>query len=231
MSGCWMSEAPEFILMAGANKILTEIAERHGFFIGARVPCATYGTIRFTDLDWKQPRRERYMSKVQELRPSRAVVPDILDESGFAETMSWAEEVSQYVEDVVVVPKCREVLKKIPEQINGARVVWGYSTPTPYGATQLFPAEFAGKPVHILGGNPRRQIELGLYFRAVAELVSLDNSVIFSMANRGKSFSLQGSQWQRVQENKDRRLWEHCAEASIVNLKTALKKAGLWRKE
>lgn len=223
-----MSGAPEFIVMAAGSRVLAEIAERHGFAVGARVPCTTYGTVRFTDLAWKRPNRAGYLRAVRALRPRRAVMPDIVDVDALAQAMGWAEEASAYVEDVVLVPKCREVVGRIPERINGARVVWGYSTPTPYGATELLPIEFAGKPVHILGGNPRAQIALALQFRAFADVVSMDNSVVLSMARRGKSFFGRGRQWRRPAGADRPQFWAWCAEVSMIQLKWELQRAGLW---
>jgi hypothetical protein len=172
----------ELIYCAGGNRRFAEIARDAGFQYGAQLPDTIYFPLYFADQDWRKPDRTAYMEALARHRPHMAAVLDLERGEQLSETLSWAEEAAQYVEQVIVIPKVCGIISEIPAVIEGKQVVLGYSVPTSYGATFVPIWEFAGWPVHLLGGSPQRQIQLWRYFSAVAEVVSSDGNMILGMA-------------------------------------------------
>lgn len=150
----------ELIYCANGNPRLTEIAIDAGFIPGAQLPGTIYYQPYFVDQNWKTPRRADYMRMLETYRPRMATVLDWDENTTFAEVMSWAEEASQFVKVLVVIPKIWGTIDQIPEQVNGVPVRLGYSVPTAYGRTEVPLREFDSRPVHLLGGSPIAQMEL-----------------------------------------------------------------------
>lgn len=119
-----------------------------------------------------------------------ATVLDWEEPEQLPEVLSWAEEAAQHVrESVVIIPKVPGLVGQIPEQVGGKRVVLGYSVPTSYGASPLGLWEFRGRPVHLLGGSPQRQMDIRRYLRA--EVVSVDGNMSGQQARKGRFWSQQ----------------------------------------
>ena len=105
------------------------------------------------------------------------------------EVFGWAEEASQYVERVVIIPKAFGIIPHIPERVGNADVVLGYSVPTRYGGTQVPVWEFGSRPVHLLGGSPHVQMRLVHYLN----VVSADGNMHLLMAVRHCQFWVAGT--------------------------------------
>jgi hypothetical protein len=98
----------------------------------------------------------------------------------FEQIMEWAEELQEYAENVIVIPKY-DCLDTIPD-----RFVLGFSIPTSHGRTPVPVERFRGRRVHLLGGSWERQLaymaELG------DDVVSADNNQILLIASQFGEF-------------------------------------------
>lgn len=155
-----MAATPELIYCAGGNRRFAEIAIEAGFLYGAQLPSTVYFRPYFCDQNWKRPNREAYMRCLAEQRPVMASVLDWEYQAQLPEILSWAEEVAQFVEIVMIIPKVQGGVSQLPRFIGGKSVRLGYSVPTKHGATELPIWEFCGWSVHLLGGSPGRQMRL-----------------------------------------------------------------------
>jgi len=127
-----------------------------------------------------------HLKAVRDLSPKYATVMDIMTKEqcaranvawhSFEQVMGWAQEIEQYAENAIVIPKY-DCLDKIPE-----RFVLGYSVPTSHGGTPLPVEMFRGRRVHLLGGSWKAQLahmaQLG------DDVVSLDNNYIGLQARK-----------------------------------------------
>lgn len=145
------------------------IALEAGFKLGIQLP---YPTVThqpyFVDQNWKSPDRNAYMQALEQHRPIMATVLDLERKEQLHEVLSWAEEAAQYVNVVVIIPKEFGIISQLPERIGDAQVVLGYSVPTRFGGTSVPLWEFAGRPVHLLGGSPTKQYKLSKYLHVVS---------------------------------------------------------------
>lgn len=182
-------DMPELIYCADGNPRLAQITIDAGFKYGARLPGSVGYPIYFADQDWKNPDREKYMAALAEHRPTMATVLDWEQPEQRANVLDWAEQAAQYVERVVIIPKVPDTIETLPRQIGGAEVVLGYSVPTSYGGTFVPTWEFAGWPVHLLGGSPHKQMELCHYL----DVVSVDGNLHNLMATRYCQFWVPGT--------------------------------------
>jgi hypothetical protein len=94
------------------------------------------------------------------------------------EVMSWAEEASQYVNEVLIIPKYSGAIAQLPRSVGGAMVRLAYSVPTRYAGTDVPVWEFSGWPVHLLGGSPHKQIDVSAYM----DVVSTDGNMAQKLA-------------------------------------------------
>lgn len=191
--------APELIYCAGKNQRYEAIAHAAGFGIGVQLPNTVYHPIVFADQDWENPRRAAYMAALDRHRPRMATVLDLERDDQRGEVLSWAEEAAQYVGRVLIIPKVAGIIETLPRRIGGADVVLGYSVPTHHGGTYVPVWEFAGWPVHLLGGSPHKQMVLTRYM----DVVSVDGNMHQDQAHKGRFWSLQKGpkgHWRQLRE-------------------------------
>jgi hypothetical protein len=150
----------ELIYCANGNPRYAQIAIDAGWRYGAQIPGSVGYRPYFIDQDWKNPDREKYMAALAEHRPHLATVLDWERLKQLDEVISWAEEAAQYVSYVVIIPKVPGEVGRIPEKVAGKPTRLGYSVPTKYAGTPCQLWEFGDRPVHLLGGNPKKQFEL-----------------------------------------------------------------------
>ena len=124
------------------------------------------------------------MAALAEHRPTYATVLDWEAPEQLPVVLDWAEEAAQYAENVLIVPKVIGGIGKLPRTIGGKRVILAYSVPTRYGGTAVPVWEFAGWPIHILGGSPQVQMQAWRYLHGIADVVSADGNYSQSMAVR-----------------------------------------------
>lgn len=180
---------PELIYCAGSNRRFAQIAIDAGFLFGSQLPKTVYHPLWFADQDWKKPNRERYMSALAKHKPHMATVLDWERQEQLSEVLGWAEEAAQHVECVLLIPKVQGGIPQLPRSIGGKLVRLGYSVPTNFGGTELPVWEFAGWPVHLLGGSPHKQMALTQYL----DVRSIDGNMAQRMATQHCQFWTAGN--------------------------------------
>jgi hypothetical protein len=201
--------AIEIIYCANGNRRFAQIAIEVGMTYGAQLPGTVYFPPEFVDQDWKRPDRAAYVAAVAQHQPRMATVLDWERDEQLPEVLGWAEDVAPFVERVIIIPKVIGGIPRLPRRIGGREVVLGYSVPTRYAGTSVPPWEFAGWPVHLLGGSPHRQMELAHYLN----VVSVDGNYIAKMAQKWIQFWVMAParyaldrRWPRLRE-ADGRAW------------------------
>jgi hypothetical protein len=177
-------EIPTLIYCAAGNKAFAQIAIDAGFLYGAQLPNTIYHHPYFVDQDWRNPNRERYINALKIYKPHMASVLDWEHMDQLDEVLGWAEDAAPYVDTVLVVPKVHCGGKLLPRTIGGKIVRLGYSVPTRHGGTDLFISEFSGWNIHLLGGSPRKQMELTRYM----DVRSVDGNMHQLMATKYNAF-------------------------------------------
>ena len=179
------------------------LAVRSGWSYGTRSSdgacggCATWKhhAPGFIDNDFRNYNHDRHLEVVAHWKPKYATVRDVMtkqqcskaeiDYVPVEQIVEWADELAEHAANVIVIPKSRRYLHAIPE-----RFTLGYSVPTSYGGTPLPIDAFAGRPIHLLGGSPARQLQ---YFHARPDdVVSMDNNTILLTCQYGSSYGADG---------------------------------------
>jgi hypothetical protein len=177
--------ACDLVYCADGNPEFAGIAVSLGWRYGARLPATVYQPVWFADQDWKRPDLGKYAAAVAAHKPEVATVLDWEHPEQLPEVLAWAEAVAPHVARVVVIPKVPGRVADVPDAVGGRPVVLGYSVPTSYGGTACGVWEFAGRPVHLLGGSPQAQLKLRGYLR----VVSADGNMTAQQARRGRFWS------------------------------------------
>ena len=138
-----------------------------GFLPGFREDCS-YQQQQFTDLtcpvgmldnDFRNPDLSRYIERVLEHEPDVGVVGDAYDATEAQRYVDAIRELEGSFPDseFIVVPKCREAIKAVPDDI-----AIGYSRS--YADTLICdfsdPSDWRGRRVPILGGSPPKQLDV-----------------------------------------------------------------------
>lgn len=185
---------PELIYCAAGNKRFAEIAIRHGMTYGAQLPNTIYYHPDFVDQDWRNPKREKYMDALKSRRPRLATVLDLEYEHQFEEVISWAHEAAAHVKEaVLIIPKVKGIIHRIPRAIEGKQVRLAYSVMTSLAGTEVPPSEFGGWPVHLLGGSPLVQMRLSQKMTVVstdgnyAQKMAVERNQFFAGAGNVKA--------------------------------------------
>lgn len=178
---------PLLIYCAGGSRRFGEIARAEGFAYGCRSDHAPSYPPVFVDLDWRKPDLDHHLGFVALHQPRLAVAPDVTDLGQLPATLRYAEQLARYVEKVILVPKVPGMIERLPRE---PWLLLGYSVPTRYGGadgTLLW--EWAGWPVHLLGGSPAAQLNLAHYL----DVFSADGNAAQRAALRGVWFD--GRHW------------------------------------
>lgn len=151
--------------------------------------------VQFIDNDYFRYDHARHLEAVARYRPKYATVRDVMtkeqcEAAGIAyydldTILRWAEEIGEYAEHVIVIPKY-DCLDEIPE-----RYILGYSIPTSHGGTPLPIERFFGRRIHLLGGSPRDQFRY--YKMAEPYVVSIDHNYVHKLSQYGQVWNLTGS--------------------------------------
>lgn len=175
----------DVIYCAGGNIKLARIAMEAGFLYGARsddirsLRCNGLVDINWLSYDWR-----RHIEVVAVHRPKYAVAPDILDVRETPRVLRLAEQLGEYCYKVIIVPKVPNIVGYIPQAC-----IVGVSVPTTYSGFLPTLSELRGRKVHLLGGSPRQQRELWLYYSSAGIAVtSVDSN------SHGKASDF-GSYW------------------------------------
>lgn len=139
----------------------------------------------FIDNHYFEYEHDVHLNAVKSLRPKYCTVMDVItpyqaEESGvknwfpFEQIIDFAEELRQYAENVIIIPKY-DCIEKIPDYF-----MLGYSVPTSHGGTPLPIEAFRNRRVHLLGGSWAKQ--LSYWAQLQDEVVSIDNNHIQRIA-------------------------------------------------
>lgn len=207
-----MAAYPEVIYCADGNKSFAQIAIDAGWTYGAQLPRTVYFTPEFADQKWKKPDFEKYMAALNRYRPRLATVLDFERWGQFARVIWWAVHAAQYVsEAVIIIPKVPGSIPFIPHQVGGKPIRLGYSVPTSFSGTPVPVWEFGDRPVHLLGGSPKRQFELTHYLN----VVSVDCNYHLKMATKynqyfepsGRARYANNRWWPALRESNNGQMW------------------------
>lgn len=132
-----------------------------GFLPGFQEDCS-YQQQRFTDFkcpvgmldnDFRNPDLDRYVDRVFKHEPEVGIIGDAYDA---AEAQSYVRTIRELEgsfpdSEFIVVPKCREAIEAIPDDITlgDSR---GYADTLAHEFSD--PVDWRGRRVHILGGSP-----------------------------------------------------------------------------
>lgn len=140
--------------------------------------------ITFIDNAYENYNHQHHLSVVKRFTPKYATVMDIMTKEQCAkdnivyhpleEILDWAEELSQYAQNVIVIPKY-DCLSRIP-----TKFMLGYSVPTSHGGTPLPVSIFKDWRVHLLGGSWKNQ--LAILHELEDSVVSIDNNHVHKIA-------------------------------------------------
>lgn len=175
---------PVLIFSGGGSRKHYEIATKYGFQYGAQLPDTIYGKLYFADHEWKNPRKDIYIKALCQHKPNMATVLDWVEGVDLSTILLWAEEISQYVNKILIVPKIPQTIKHLPKSINSKEVILAYSIPSSYGKTKVSIYEFKGWPIHLLGGSPRKQFKMWKIFSEFSEVSSIDGNYFMLKANK-----------------------------------------------
>jgi hypothetical protein len=151
--------------------------------------------VSFVDNEYTNYDHDLHLSTVNKFRPKYCTTRDLMDKKQCLEAgiehftlkqiLQQAEELEQFAENVIIIPKY-DCLDKIPE-----KYILGYSIPTTHGGTPLPPEAFKGRRVHLLGGSWGSQLD---YLAKLGDdVVSLDNNYIHKAAEFGSFVYSDGS--------------------------------------
>lgn len=208
---------PTLIYCAGGNKLFADIAISYGFKYGACLPDTIYHPIYFADQNWKKPNKEKYLEYVSMYRPYLASVLDWEEWEQLDEVLEWAEAISSVVTEIVLIPKVQGGITVLPKELKGKKIRLGFSIPNrprpgedknKWGENQIQPEDFAGWPVHLLGGSPGKQRKYSQFMN----VQSVDCNMHHMMATTRCLFWMRGkkifsNKWLSLKQ-ADGRKWE-----------------------
>ena len=199
------------IYCAAGNRRFAEIALRHSFSYGAQMPNTIYYPPSFIDQDWRNPDKNKYISALAQHEPDLATVLDLENENQLEQVLAWGTEAAPFVKEaIIIIPKVQGIISQIPREISGKQIRLGYSVPTGYAGTSLPLWDFAGWPVHLLGGSPQKQMELAGYM----DVKSADGNYAMKMATSRNQFFWAGgtARWSK------NRFWPQLKESVYGNI-------------
>lgn len=160
-----MGNEVELIVCTTLNARFAQSVLNNNLTLGSKAPEGISqelnSFIEFTDQDWKNPNKNRYINFVAKIKPRISTVLDLERPEQFNEVIEWAEEIAPHVqESIVIIPKYDDVISAIPMSIGGKEIRLGYSIQTNFGGTNVVLSEFrkAKHKIHLLGGSPSKQV-------------------------------------------------------------------------
>jgi hypothetical protein len=163
----------DLIYCANGNPRFAKIAIDAGYGYGAQLPGHVPYPLVFADQNWKKPDREAYITALSEHQPKMASVLDWERPSQLPEVLAWAEDAAPFVDTIMLIPKVPGGVSQLPREIGGKPIRLGFSIPTRHGGTAVWPGEFYGWPIHLLGGSPQAQMK---WYGRLAGVVSADGN-------------------------------------------------------
>lgn len=123
--------------------------------------------VDFVDYPFTNPDAtiDDHIARVKAERPRLTVAPDVENEITLPDAVAIGDELLQYAETVILVPKnCHP--SDLPDRFRPAVATHQFGSGTPWGVWEY------DHPVHILGGSPNAQLRFGRYL----DVASVDTS-------------------------------------------------------
>ncbi|MDY6867292.1 MAG: DUF6610 family protein, partial [Chloroflexota bacterium] len=170
---------------AGGNTRLAKIAIEEGFLYGSRSDDARNLRCNgLIDIEWNNYNWVNHVDTVKKHKPKYAVVPDVINANCLEKYIKMAEEIEDFCERTILVPKVRNIISIIPK-----KYVIGVSVPTSYAGFLPNVIDMKDHDIHLLGGTPKQQKELWLYYKRMGcNIISSDSN----SHNKASDF---GSYW------------------------------------
>ncbi|MCX7938801.1 MAG: hypothetical protein N2545_05110 [Thermoflexales bacterium] len=171
--------------------IATSLGFRYGMSHAHKL-CAYHHRARhkayFVDCNWRNYSHAQHVELVKRMRPKYCTVVDLLTPEQAREVgakayelkqvLEFAEELKQYAQHVIVIPKY-DCLDAIPDEY-----ILGYSLASSYGVTPMPIEAFRGRRVHLLGGTLERITDA--VERLGSDVISFDINYLSKLAVRGR---------------------------------------------
>ena len=137
--------------------------------------------IQFLDFTYKKPDIDKHLQLCKIIKPKYVSAPDIFNEMELDEKLDFANELRNYSENVIIIPKCANIIDRIEKKF-----MIGFSIPTSYGGTEGIAVwDITNYDIHLLGGSPAKQLWYKHYFR---NIISLDGNSYIKIARLSKQF-------------------------------------------
>lgn len=173
------------------NKLADVIAESDAA-LGIETTYSAPGyEIEFADYPFTDPDAtfQNHLDVVKDLQPQIAVAPDIEKGLDLQDAVDQADELLQYADDVILVPKTVHP-RQVPDRfLVGYPNQPKFGSQSRYGLKDFRPAD----RIHVLGGSPRRTIEVMHHLN----VVSYDSTSVVLAAGKGKIWD--AGRWRRHQ--------------------------------
>lgn len=162
-----------FYCADGGRNEFGRIAITNGWMPGLRSTETDVDThVCMVDNHWTEYNHEQHLERVKKHKPLICTARDIEYPEQLPEILKQAKELAQYSGRVLLIPKCR-----VPLPVN----YWlAYSVPSGYGKTDLPCSWFGDRPIHLLGGSPRKQE----FYSKHLNVVSLDGNYAMRTAQK-----------------------------------------------
>jgi len=160
----------------------------------------SYG-VEFVDFPFTDPNAtvDDHVRRVRAECPRLTVAPDVENDRTLGDAVAVGDELGEYADTVIVVPKdCHPA--EVPDRFRPAVATTAFGSGTPW------PLWAYGRPVHILGGSPARQLTIGRHL----PVASVDTSWFVTRCRfgmwDGKSIDQTPDNWdfrRRLRESLD----------------------------
>lgn len=162
-----------------------DIAVKNNILCGANTHAANRlkdkYNIQFLDFAYKKPDWEKHLALCKSIRPKYVSAPDIFFENELDKTLDFANELRNYSENVIIIPKCANIIERIEKKFT-----IGFSIPTSYGGAEGISVwDITNFNIHLLGGSPAKQIWYKQYFK---KIISLDGNSYIKIARLSKQY-------------------------------------------
>lgn len=117
-----------------------------------------------------------HLERVKAVRPRLTVAPDVECGRTLSAVVDMADRLSQYSRDIIIVPKdCHP--SEVPDRFRVGVTAADFGSSAPWSVWEYRDCG----PVHILGGGPRRQLEMEHYL----PVASVDTSSLGKLCRFG----------------------------------------------
>jgi len=219
----WEYTEQSIDIMTTGRPDFTAYAKQHGWLTGCRLDAIDANENKgrspeFIDMHWDEPDRDMMLTKCIQHEPRYAIAGDY-DGDNTEAVNEFADQLSAYVDNVIVVPHEPGEVDDVPEEY-----IVGYSTPTKYAGTEAPIWEYTGRDVHILGGTMNKIKHIIDHLRN--DIVSLDTNTMHRDATQfGEYWSI--SQPTRKSMAETEPTHRKAYENGVLNMTYALDQWGM----